>query len=218
MEAGKPLRGVIFDFDGTLLDSFGVHLNCWKKAFNRFELEVTSESILKNFGKSHRDMAYDMMPKIGWAKAERIAEIEKELFKQSEEELGLFPEVIEVLSLLGNRGMTCAIASSNPREDTERIVKRLLIDGFFSAITGADEVQKGKPHPDLILLTLERASIKSDEAIMVGDSLHDVIAGKRAGIRTMLVVRRKGQKVEDDAKPDHIVPELRGLVTVIARG
>lgn len=214
----ERIRGIIFDFDGTLIDSFAFHLRWWREAFSRFGIEIDSDIILRNFGKSHEDMAYSIRPDIGLERAREIASLEKHLFRESEGDMRLFPEVLQVLNHLTNIGVTLSIASSNPRVDTERMLEKSGIREFFSSISGADEVNQGKPHPDLIFLAAERASIKSDEALLVGDTQHDIVAGRRAGLKTMLVIRGEDQSIQSDEKADYIVSDLKVLLEMIKMG
>ncbi len=213
------LKGVVLDFDGTLVDSYDLHLKCWLETFQKFGIGCNEANVIKHFGKSHIDIVRAIAPGINDVLAMEIASTEKELFRGSKEELRLFPAVIEVLSEVRRRGIKCAIASSNARADTKEMVESFGIDQFISAITGADEVSEGKPHPALIILAAERLAIDFDEGLVVGDTIHDVLAGTKAGMRTVLVIGRKmihtQRYFSSEACADYLIPDLEYLPNVL---
>ncbi|MFQ6011431.1 MAG: HAD family hydrolase [Nitrososphaerales archaeon] len=213
------MKGVIFDFDGTLMDSYDLHMKCWAATLEKFNISSSELSIMQHFGKSHLDMAYALLPRIDDKLAIEIAFSEKELFKRSERDLKLFPGVLDVLSEIKRRGIRCAIASSNARAHTLEMVERFGIGHFISTITGADEVAKGKPHPALFALAAERLGIKPTETLVVGDTLHDVIAGNRAGMKTTCVVGKRMigalRPSSLQASADYLIPEIKYLTTVL---
>lgn len=215
----KLLKGVVLDFDGTLVDSYDLHLKCWLETLQKFGFGSDRSRVTKHFGKSHTDMVHALAPGIKDELAMEIASTEKELFSDSKRELRLFPAVIEVLSEARRRGIKCAIASSNARADTKEMVESFGIDQFISAITGADEVDEGKPHPALIILAVERLAIDFDEGLVVGDTIHDVLAGTRAGMRTVLVVGKKmihaQRYFSSEACADYLIPDIKYLTNVL---
>lgn len=201
------------------MDSYDLHLRCWLRTFQKFGIGSDASNVMKHLGKSHIDMANALVPGINDELAMEIVSTEKELFKDSKRELRLFPSAIEVLSEAKRRGIRCAIASSNARADTREMVESFGIDQFISAITGADEVDEGKPHPALIILAAERLGIDFDEGLVVGDTIHDVLAGTRAGMRTVLVVGRTmihtDRYFSSEACADYLIPDIKYLTNVL---
>ena len=201
------------------MDSYDLHLRCWLRTFQKFGIGSDALNVMKHLGKSHIDMANALVPGINDELAMEIVSTEKELFKDSKRELRLFPSAIEVLSEAKRRGIRCAIASSNARADTREMVESFGIDKFISAITGADEVDEGKPHPALIILAAERLGIDFDEGLVVGDTIHDVLAGTRAGMRTVLVVGRTMIQTDryfsSEACADYLIPDIKYLTNVL---
>ncbi len=201
------------------MDSYDLHLRCWLATLRKFNVVSNESNIMKHFGKSHIDMVYALLPAIDNKLAADIALTEKELFKKSERDLQLFPGVMDTLSEVNRRGFLCAIASSNARDDTMEMVERLGISQYVSVITGADEVSRGKPQPDLFALAARRLAIEPATALVVGDTRYDVAAGNKAGMRTALLVGKETVHMlrqflfQDSA--DYLIPEIKYLTIVL---
>jgi phosphoglycolate phosphatase len=100
--------------------------------------------------------------------------------------------VLETLSTLRHNGFKLAIASTDTRKRMEESFKALKIDTFFDAIVGGDDVENGKPAPDMILKAAEQTRSKLEETIIVGDSVNDMKMGKNAGVKACIGVLTSG--------------------------
>ena len=94
------------------------------------------------------------------------------------------------------------IASSNPRRVSESLLKQFQIDHLIGKVVGPDDVENGKPAPDMLLLALKHYNMSPQNSIMVGDTSHDILAGKNADTKTALILRREHQESVKVTNPD----------------
>ena len=119
----------------------------------------------------------------------------------------------ELLETLTAAGVACALVTNKPAAFLPPILERFGLGDRFAVTVGGDTLARKKPHPDPLLHAAERTGISPDRALMIGDSRHDVAAGKAAGFRTLAVTYgyNHGEPVRDSA-PDHVVDPLAELL------
>ena len=209
------IHGIIFDFDGTLIDTFDTHLRSWREAFESAGTTMNNDEFIKNFGKSHKDFTFSINPSLTNYNIDKIIQIEKKLMKERSNQYTLFPETYQVLEKLNEKNIKCMIASSNPHQVTENLLAQFKISHLISKVVGPDDVKNGKPAPDMLLLALNSCSIAAKNSIMVGDTPHDILAGKNASTKTALVFRRKEQEDHVSIDPDYIITNLKELLNLL---
>jgi HAD superfamily hydrolase (TIGR01509 family) len=184
-------RYILFDIDGTLVDSVDLHAEAWRVVFARHGKEVPFEEIRGQIGKGG-----DQLLPVFWSKAEldRFGkEMEKErsklFLKEFMPKVKPFPKVPELFNRLLADGKTVLLASSAKDEELERLKKIAGIEGLTHEETSSDDAEKSKPHPDIFEATLEKADDPDPaDAIVVGDTPYDAQAAARAGLRTVGVL------------------------------
>ena len=193
------IRSVIFDVDGTLVDSVNLHAEAWQRAFRKFGKDVPFEKVRFQIGKG----SDQFLPEF-WS-AEELKELEKpieklrsELFK--EEYLPLvkgFPKVRELFLHLRACGQEFTLASSAKGEELQKYKTAAGIDDLIDRETSADDADESKPQPDIFEAALKRLGHPpAEETLVVGDTPWDIEAAKKAGLRT-IAVRSGGFKDED---------------------
>jgi HAD superfamily hydrolase (TIGR01509 family) len=117
------------------------------------------------------------------------------------------------LSRLKESGFYTALATSDERKDTETILSHLAMDGLFDIILCAGEVNPPKPHPETIFTICQKLSVHPHEAVMVGDSVTDMMMGKRAGVALTIGILEGGvtPKEELEKVADLVVDSIRDL-------
>jgi HAD superfamily hydrolase (TIGR01509 family) len=213
----RKYRAVLFDFDGTLTPS----LPLWVKAFHiavqdRGVTFTDDEVIQQFFYRNWQDVATEL--KFSSLEAFRT-EIHRSLriaFLAAE----LFPEVLAILQACKARGLQTAMVTSAPRVVIEDVMPRLELHELFDHIVCADDVNNFKPHPEPVLMTLAALNRSPVEAIMIGDSTADILAGKAAGTATALFMTDDHNSFHKaDAlratEPDHIFTHHRELHGII---
>jgi len=181
----RPLRAVLFDLDGTLIDSIGLIVDAMHHAFEGFGGTVPADST--------------WMAGIGTPLFKQLA-----LYARSAEELDMlreryrayqfihhddvikeYPGTTAVLEDLHARGLAMGVVTSKGDELARRGLELTGLARFLPVVVSADSVTKYKPEPEPVLLALERLGVRADEALMMGDSPHDISSGNAAGVRTI---------------------------------
>ena len=183
----KP-HAVIFDIDGTLLDSVDLHARAWQDAFAHFGYAVAFEAIRPQIGKG----GDQIMPVfIGPDELKRIRkdleEYRKDLFKRNYlPRVKPFPKVRELFLTILKHDQRIALASSGKREEVAAYKRIAGIDDLVQEDTSSDDAKKSKPHPDIFQAALAKLSPFTHEQVMVvGDTPYDAEAAGKAGMATI---------------------------------
>ncbi len=185
------VKAVIFDVDGTLVDSVDAHTRAWMEAFAAFERPVEFSRMRRQIGKGG-----DQLMKEFLSEAE-IEDFGKELEKERTRifqhtylpPVTGFPGVRELFLRLLAEGKQTVLASSAAGEELEAYKKKAHIADLVKDEASKDDAEKSKPHPDIFEVALGKMEgVNADEAIVVGDTPWDAIAAKRAGLRIVGVL------------------------------
>ncbi len=182
---------VIFDVDGTLVDSVDEHAEAWRRAFIEFGRDVPFAHVRSQIGKG----ADQLVPV--FFNDEELARFGKELdeyrsqlfLKDFLPKIRPFPKVRELFQRLRKEGRRVALASSAKEEELKHYVKLCRIDGLFEEATSKDDVEKSKPHPDIFAAALQRLGNPDVRStIVVGDTPYDALAAGKLSLPTVGVL------------------------------
>ncbi len=182
------IKAVIFDVDGTLVDSNDLHVEAWREAFRCYGKEVAYDEVHKQMGKG----GDQLMPV--FCSKEELEQFGTELEQRRVDlftsdylpRVRPFPQVRELFERIKADGLRIALASSAKEEELEQHKKSLRIEDLLEASTSADDAERSKPHPDIFQAALEGiGDVAPGEAVVIGDTPYDVIAASKAGIRTI---------------------------------
>jgi len=182
---------VVFDVDGTLVDSVDAHAKAWKKAFAEFGKEVGFERVRAEIGKGgDKLMPVFLSEKETAAFGEDLSHRRADIFKK--EFLGglkLIPGARELIVRLRAEGHRLALASSAPKDELKHHLALLGLHDSFDAVVSADDAEHSKPDPDIFLAACEGLGVvHKSQAIVVGDSPFDIEAASRAGLESIGVL------------------------------
>src|SRR2546423_140279 len=185
------LKAVIFDIDGTLVDSVDLHARAWQEAFRHFGREIPYEEVRHQIGKGG-----DQLLPVFFSKEEldefgkELEQYRGELFKREYlPQVRAFPKVRELFERIKQDGKRIALASSAKEEELKVYKKIARIDDLVEEQTSADDADKSKPHPDIFEAALAQLDdVKPTEVIVVGDTPYDAEAAGKAHLSTIGVL------------------------------
>ena len=181
-----PLPGLpafLFDLDGTLVDSVYQHVLAWRDALEQAGMPLSVWRIHRRIGMSGglfvNALARELGRTLEPAEALRFQELHAEAFRRYAGQVRPLPGAAELMSYLAANGVPHAIATSGYREGAEATVKSLGIAVTVPLVT-RDQVAHAKPDPDLFLEAAERLGVQIEHSVVVGDSIWDLLAARRA--------------------------------------
>jgi HAD superfamily hydrolase (TIGR01509 family) len=182
------IQAVIFDVDGTLIDSNEAHVAAWDRAFRHFGKQFPIEKLRQNIGKGADQYLPEFLnPEELRTMGDKIDKYRSEIFKKEYRAfLKPFPKVRELLERVRQDGKRIALASSGKKEDLREMKKLARIEDLIDCEVTADDADKSKPAPDIFAATLHKLGDPPPiEVIAVGDTPYDVEAAKKVGIATI---------------------------------
>ena len=186
-----PLRAVIFDFDGLIIDTESAGYLTWKEIFNthghHLPVERYAQVIGTDFNTAYdprRDLEQLTERSYDWTLMEEQRKVrERELHTHMQ----VLPGVVERLREADTLGLRTAVASSSPRSWVEPWLEQLELRQHFHHVTTVDDTGKVKPDPSLFLHAAENLGVAANEVIIFEDSLNGLLAATAAGMRCIVV-------------------------------
>jgi HAD superfamily hydrolase (TIGR01509 family) len=174
---------VLFDLDGTLVDSVYSHVLAWRAALEAAGIELSVWRIHRRIGMSGGLLVNALLRETGAPiTAEQVAEVQRLHAQEYARQVGQvrpLPGARELLAYLTDRGVPWTIATSGRIESARPALDVLGVDGSVPVVT-RDQVEHAKPDPDLFLAAAERLGVDIQDAVVVGDSVWDLLAARRA--------------------------------------
>jgi phosphoglycolate phosphatase len=210
------LKLLIFDLDGTLIDSVPDLTYALNKTFNELGIgSVTEEEVRNYLGNGAKTLIKRALKNVN---DERMFEKTLKIFKTNYKnslcvKTSLYPGVKETLEKLPDKK---AIVTNKPYEFVGEILKTLGIDRYFEMYIGGESLPEKKPSSMPLLYVCEKMGFKPENAVMIGDSKNDIIAAKKAGIKSVAV--NYGYNYGEDVsvyKPDIIINKFTELTEVL---
>jgi len=214
-----PLKAILFDLDGTLVDS----ARDLQEALNALLAEeglrpVGLDDVKAMVGDGAAKLVERAFAAAGGDLA-RLPELVRRFLDHYRTEAtrhtGVYPGVPETLAGLRRRGLELAVVTNKPEAATLDILEALGLRGFFGAVVGGDTLPERKPHPRPVLAALERLAVSPDAALMVGDNDHDVQAAHAAGVRAVAVTYGYSHKPHAELGADRLIDAMIELLPLV---
>lgn len=204
------IKAVIFDMDGTLIDSERIAIIAWNRSAKRFGFDIPLEMLHGFIGMTRAACMGTLIEQVG---SERIANELFEDHKLIEDELyptmlTLKPGAAEIIESLHTRDLKLAVATSTRTVQAHQKFDRFGLTSYFDVFTCGDELNRSKPEPDIFLLTASRLGVDPAECVVVEDSFNGVRAGHAAGMHTIMVPDINNPTKEIAELADAVVPSL----------
>lgn len=188
MTSTSAPRAVLFDIDGTLVDSNYLHVDAWTRAFDDIGVPIDAWRIHRGIGLDSGKLLDELLGD----RVDELADAAKDRhtahYEPLTSRLRRFEGTRELIEHLSLAGVRVVLATSAPPEEFEVLRRCLDVDELLHAATTADDVETAKPEPDIIETALARAGVTAGEAVMIGDTRWDAIAAVRAGVRSLGVL------------------------------
>lgn len=187
-----PLRAIIFDLDGTLIDSMPLVLRAFAHALAPYRPDLDEDAIFLRLGGPPERTLLELTGDEAQA-AGALARLEEFGFENGAL-VQPFAGMRVMLDALRARGLSLAIWTGRDRGTTEAIFEAHALEGYFSEAVCGDDLPTHKPHPEGLMAILRRLNLHANEVLYVGDADADVLGGDEAGVRTILI--RHGREVD----------------------
>ena len=182
------IKTVIFDVDGTLVDTVDMHAEAWQRALEEYGKEVEFSAVRAQIGKGGDQLlpvflSREELDQFG----EELEKRRGEIFKQEYlPKTNAFPQVRELVERIQRDGMRVVLASSAKQDELDHFKKVTNIADLLEGETSADDAEKAKPEPDIFLAAMNEGGNRDpSEAIVIGDTPYDAIAAAKAKLKTI---------------------------------
>jgi beta-phosphoglucomutase family hydrolase len=184
------MKAVLFDWDGVVIDSSPQHERSWELLAAAESLPLPEGHFKRGFGKKNETIIPDIL---GWARGpaeiQRLARLKEETYRRlvAESGVNILPGARELLAALRAENIPCAVASSTPRENLDAIFAATGLDACFDAVVCGDDVENGKPAPDIFLLASKKLGVAPGDCVVIEDAHAGIEAALRAGMPVLAV-------------------------------
>lgn len=203
------LAGIIFDFDGVIVDSHAVHIQAWNALFMAMGKALSDEEI--SFvveGAKREEILRRFLGDLTPEQIELYGAEKERLYQARANELKLVCGVADFLEQLDAAGVPIAVASSGGRNRVERTLETFGLLSRFRAIVTAEDVAKGKPDPALFHLAASSLGVAADQILVCEDAVAGVAAAKAAGMKCMAIADNGRRKLLQEAGADLVIDDF----------
>ena len=176
------MKAILFDFDGTVIDTNTLIIESYKYAFKTvMNRDVSLEEILGLFGRPLQISLNEDYGEYGDELCRKFREFNE---SRHDEIAKPFPGVPDGIIAIKNAGYKIGIVTSKRRTMLERGIKLIGLENYFDVLIATEDTERHKPDPQPVLTACERLCVAPDDALYVGDSVFDILCGKNAGMKT----------------------------------
>ncbi len=208
---------ILFDFDGTVMDTNNVIIQSWQHTYRTLQnREQDVEKIISTFGEPLETTVKHLFPDVP---VQEVVEIYRSYHRDNFGELiSVFPGMRELLQELKKRNYKTGLVTSRLRQTTMQGLEKYGLAAYFDVIVTADDTSKHKPDPAPINIALKRLESVPEKSMMLGDTMFDIRCAQNAGVGSVLVGWALAVSDEDRNGPDapsHTIERAEDLLELI---
>lgn len=206
------LKAVLFDWDGTIVDTSEATFHCYAATLGEYGIPFDRDA----YERTYRPSGFDVFRAVGLAEEHWPDANRKWLERFGDRPVPLLPNAMEALHLLRERNLKTAIVSSGTRSRVVCEIAHHALDPHFEHVICGNDLPKRKPHPEPLLICLERMGVKTDEAAYVGDSPDDILMARAANVFSVGVPGPyPNRDALKDANPDLMADDVLTAVRAV---
>lgn len=186
-----PIQGIIFDVDGTLVDSVGFHAQAWERAFKKHGYDVPYLEVKQHIGKGGEYIVEAFVPEDEVEQVVDAISDDRKTYYQAEllPKVQPFPDVKPLFHRLKADGLRIVLASSARPQSIQHYIELLGVESLIDGATSTEDVECAKPEPDIFEAALKKLSpLTAEQVLVVGDSPYDAIAAGKVGLQAIGVL------------------------------
>lgn len=204
------LKGIFFDFDGTIADTDPVHLQMYKEILAPLGIEVDELFFRQNIaGGSNKEILKRFFPDITDEEAEKRSEEKEESFRYRVTELQVNPGLYEILQWIAQNLLKLALVTNAPKRNIDYLLPLLKLEKTFKVQITGEDCERGKPYPDPYLLALKQTDLRAESVIVFEDSKTGIRSAKEAGIFVIGLTTTHTKEELLNAGADFIIHDYR---------
>jgi HAD superfamily hydrolase (TIGR01509 family) len=211
------IKGIVFDFDGTIVDSMRMVFDLLNQSLKNRELPTIEVELLGRMAGLPLINIISTKAQISESTAKKV---EKDVFEAytsfCRSSCQLLPHVENTLKTLKSKKIKLGLLTTTPKKPLKAVAEKFSLNNYFDIML-AKEDAKNKPNPEGLKMIIKKFGISKDECLYVGDSPIDILTGKAAGIKTIAVTTGIATLEQlKEAKPDGIIPDLGELLVYVS--
>jgi membrane protein len=209
-----PKQAILFDIDGTLVDSNDAHVAAWRQAFLQHGYDFEHGEIHDQIGKGGDNLLPTLNPDAPQEVQDAIDHAHAEIYKRDYlARVRPFPGARDLLLKSKDAGKTVVLASSASGPELDHYVQLLDAGAIIDGATSKDDVEHSKPCPDIFESAVRKAGAEPSQAVVIGDTPYDIVAARRSGIDTIAL--RSGRFPEDALRAERPIAIYDDVATLL---
>jgi HAD superfamily hydrolase (TIGR01509 family) len=208
------VRAVIFDLDGTLINSYDAHVESFRRALSRFDLIINEEEIYRRFGKPAKQIIKEILPETQHRHIDDIVRYKRLEYIETSKDIQIFDGVETLLKHLKDKGIRICLATSADKPSVIRVVNKFNLEDYFDVIISSNDVKEAKPNPEMFIQASKRLEVEPKNCLVIGDSPFDIIAAKKADMKIIIVDNNPFQKAAIYSYKVPIVSDINQLANI----
>lgn len=205
-------RGLVFDFDGVIVDSHPVHTRAWKKFLDSVGRTVSEEQLqFVVDGRKRDDILRHFMGELDTDQIVEYGHRKEQLFRDEAAHVRTIDGLLGFLEDIKYEQLALAVASSGSRSRVDFLLERLDLQKFFQVVITGDEVEQGKPHPAVFLKAAQQMGVDPSALMAFEDAVSGVKAARSAGMRCVGIAQPDRAAILVDAGANYVMRDFQSL-------